>query len=124
MSEARPLAWAAIKLDPAIQQPVEGISGTVYGEYPPALVAAYGIATEPEPGVIAASENAVLGVHLLKLKSDGSDRLRRPEVQIHHRQGLRRADRVRDDVIPSSPYSVEAWDRCITCAGSRSLRSN
>jgi CHC2 zinc finger len=38
------------------------------GDYPPALIAAYGIATEPEPGVIAIAENAVLGVHLIKLK--------------------------------------------------------
>jgi CHC2 zinc finger/Toprim domain len=46
------------------------------GDYPPALIAAYGIATEPEPGVIAIAENAVLGVHLIKLKPGGSDRLR------------------------------------------------
>jgi CHC2-type zinc finger protein/Toprim domain-containing protein len=46
------------------------------GDNPPALIAAYGIATEPEPGVIAIAENAVLGVHLIKLKPDGSDRLR------------------------------------------------
>jgi hypothetical protein len=46
------------------------------GDHPPAVIAAYGIATEPEPGVIAIAENAVLGVHLIKLKPDGSDRLR------------------------------------------------
>jgi hypothetical protein len=46
------------------------------GDYPPALIAAYGIATEPDPGVIAIAENAVLGVHLIKLKPGGSDRLR------------------------------------------------
>jgi hypothetical protein len=45
-------------------------------EYAPALIAPYGIATEPQPGVIAIADNAVLGVHLIKLKPDGSDRLR------------------------------------------------
>ena len=44
--------------------------------YPAALIAAYGIVTEPEPGVIAIATDAVLGVHLIKLKPDGSDRLR------------------------------------------------
>ena len=46
------------------------------GVYPPALIAAYGIATEPEPGAIAIADDAVVGVHLIKLRPDGSDRLR------------------------------------------------
>jgi hypothetical protein len=46
------------------------------GVYPPALIAAYGMATEPEPGTIAIADDAVVGVHLIKLKPDGSDRLR------------------------------------------------
>ena len=46
------------------------------GVYPPALIAAYGIATEPEPGVLAITDDAVVGVHLIKLRTDGSDRLR------------------------------------------------
>jgi hypothetical protein len=46
------------------------------GNYSPALIAAYGAATEREPGVIALAENGVLGVHLIKLRQDGSDRLR------------------------------------------------
>jgi hypothetical protein len=45
-------------------------------KYPPALIAAYGIAVEREPGVLAIPENGVVGVHLCKLKPDGSDRLR------------------------------------------------
>jgi Toprim domain len=63
-------------------------------DYPPAVMAAYGIATEPDsyqqrwrwlrlnrtaaepvPGIEIA-DDAVLGVHLIKLKPDGSDRLR------------------------------------------------
>ena len=46
------------------------------GIYPPALIAAYGIATEPEPGALAIADDAVVGVHLIKLKPDGNDRLR------------------------------------------------
>jgi hypothetical protein len=45
-------------------------------KYPPALIAAFGITTEPEPGVLAIADDAVSGVHLIKLKPDGSDRLR------------------------------------------------
>src|SRR5271170_2431550 len=45
-------------------------------KYPRALIAAFGITTEPEPGVLAIADDAVLGVHLIKLKPDGSDRLR------------------------------------------------
>jgi hypothetical protein len=45
-------------------------------KYPAALIAAYGVATEPEPGVLAIADEAVCGVHLIRLKPDGSDRLR------------------------------------------------
>jgi hypothetical protein len=43
-------------------------------DHAPALIAAFGLATEVGPGVLAISD--VAGVHLIKLKSDGSDRLR------------------------------------------------
>jgi hypothetical protein len=42
------------------------------GEYPPAMIAAFGLAHEVEPGVIAIADRAVTGVHLTRLKSDGS----------------------------------------------------
>jgi hypothetical protein len=42
------------------------------GEYPPAMIAAFGLAHEVEPGVIAIADSAVTGVHLTRLKSDGS----------------------------------------------------
>jgi hypothetical protein len=45
-------------------------------DHPPALIGAFGLATEPEPGALAIADDAVLGVHLVKLRSDGSDRLR------------------------------------------------
>jgi Toprim domain len=44
--------------------------------HPPALIAAFGFATEVEPGVIRIADDAVVGVHLIKLKPDGGDRLR------------------------------------------------
>lgn len=38
----------------------------------PAMIAAFGVADEPEPGAIIIAENAIRGVHLTKLASDGS----------------------------------------------------
>jgi hypothetical protein len=46
------------------------------GEHPPSMIAAFGMATEREPGVLAIADDAIAGVHLIKLRSDGSDRLR------------------------------------------------
>ena len=40
----------------------------------PALVAAFGIATEPEPGLLAIDDDAVTAVQLVKLKPDGSSK--------------------------------------------------
>jgi hypothetical protein len=56
-------------------QPTLGFLPT-NGTYPAALIAAYGIPTEPEPGVLSVADEAVVGVHLIKLRPDGSDRLR------------------------------------------------
>ena len=39
--------------------------------HPPALIAAFGLAHELEPGVIAINEHAVMAVHLIKLAPDG-----------------------------------------------------
>ena len=46
------------------------------GELPPAMIAAFGVAHEIEPGVIAIADDAVQGVHLTRLLRDGSDRIR------------------------------------------------
>jgi DNA primase len=51
------------------------------GVHPPALIAAYGRATEviresAEPGELIIADEAVVGVHLIDLRADGSDRLR------------------------------------------------
>jgi hypothetical protein len=42
------------------------------GEHGPALIAAFGLPAEPEPGVLAIANTAVLGVHLTRLAPDGS----------------------------------------------------
>lgn len=42
------------------------------GEYPPALIAAFGFAEEVEPGFLAIADLAVRGVHLTRLRTDGS----------------------------------------------------
>jgi DNA-directed RNA polymerase subunit RPC12/RpoP len=52
------------------------------GEYPPAMIAAFGLAHEVAPGVIAIAENAIVGVHLTRLLPDGSDRDRGPKAKI------------------------------------------
>jgi hypothetical protein len=41
-------------------------------EHPSALIAAFGLATEPEPGVLAINDTCVKGVHLTRLNPDGS----------------------------------------------------
>lgn len=42
------------------------------GEHGPAMIAAFGLPTEPEPGTLHIANDAVRGVHLTKLKPDGS----------------------------------------------------
>jgi hypothetical protein len=40
--------------------------------YEPAMIAAFGLADEPEPGLLGVADHAVRGVHLTRLASDGS----------------------------------------------------
>jgi Toprim domain len=40
--------------------------------YEPALIAAFGLASEPEPGELAIADDSVIAVQLIKLKPDGS----------------------------------------------------
>jgi Toprim domain len=42
------------------------------GDYPPAMIAAFGLARETLPGEIVIDEGAIRGVHLTSLKPDGS----------------------------------------------------
>jgi len=47
--------------------------------YPPALIGAFGIPAEPEPGTLAIAPAAVVGVHLTRLKFDGSGKHERED---------------------------------------------
>jgi hypothetical protein len=53
-----------------------------HGDYPPSMIAAYGLAHEVEPGVIAIADDAVVGVHVTRLAVDGSDRERGDQAKI------------------------------------------
>ena len=51
------------------------------GEYPPALITAFALPHELEPGMLTPPQH-VDAVHLVKLMGDGSDRLRGPKAKI------------------------------------------
>jgi hypothetical protein len=42
--------------------------------YPPAMIGAFGMAHETEPGVLVIGNDDITGVHITKLKPDGSDK--------------------------------------------------
>ena len=42
------------------------------GVHPPSMIAAYGLATEPEPGVLAIADSSVRAVHVTRLTPDGT----------------------------------------------------
>ena len=44
------------------------------GEHTPAMIAAFGVATEPEPALLAIADHDVKAVHLTKLTADGSQK--------------------------------------------------
>jgi hypothetical protein len=46
------------------------------GDHGPAMITAFGLADEPEPGRLVVADDAVRGVHLTRLLPDGSDRER------------------------------------------------
>jgi hypothetical protein len=51
------------------------------GEHHPSIIAAFGLTRELQPGIIEIAEEAVLGVHLIKLRPDGNDRLRDVDIE-------------------------------------------
>jgi hypothetical protein len=57
--------------------------------YPPAMIAAFGIPDEPEPGAMILPDSSVRGVHLTRLLPDGSDRDRgeKAKIMIGHSKG-------------------------------------
>jgi hypothetical protein len=51
--------------------------------HPPAMIAPFGLSTEPEPGLLAIDEEAVFGVHITRLEHDGSSKhADRPKIMI------------------------------------------
>jgi hypothetical protein len=42
------------------------------GSHPPAMIAAFGLASEPEPGILAIADADILGVHVTRLTADGT----------------------------------------------------
>lgn len=52
------------------------------GKYPPAMIAAFGITDELEPGVIVLPDSRIKGVHLTRLAPDGHDRDRGEKAKI------------------------------------------
>jgi hypothetical protein len=68
-----------------------GVPGTLgflpaRGEYGPAMIAAFGLARETLPGEIVIDDAEVRGVHLTKLKFDGSDKSRHRPREDHDRE--------------------------------------
>jgi Toprim domain len=57
--------------------------------YPPAMIAAFGIPDEPEPGVMILPDASIRGMHLTRLLPDGSDRDRgeKAKIMIGHSKG-------------------------------------
>jgi len=42
-----------------------------HGDHPPAMIAAFGLADEPKPGMVTIADEAVTAVHLTRLTADG-----------------------------------------------------
>jgi hypothetical protein len=57
--------------------------------YPPAMIAAFGIPDEPEPGAMILPDASIRGVHLTRLLPDGNDRDRgeKAKIMIGHSKG-------------------------------------
>ncbi len=52
------------------------------GDYPPTMLAAFGMAQESEPGVLFVSPDAIRAIHLTRLKPDGIDKADIPNSKI------------------------------------------
>jgi hypothetical protein len=58
-------------------------------EHAPAMVAVFGIPAEPEPGNLVVDDEAVTGIHLTRLKPDGSGKAEEPaKIMIGPSKGL------------------------------------
>ena len=52
-------------------------------DHQPAMIAAFALAGEPEPGLLSVHDDRVCGVHLTLLKPDGSGKAETPPQQAH-----------------------------------------
>jgi Toprim domain-containing protein len=50
------------------------------GEHPPSMIAAFGLADERESGVLTIDDRAVRGVHVTRLRPDGSARISKATI--------------------------------------------
>jgi hypothetical protein len=69
----QPLDGRYLRQGRALRGPFPATLGSLLarGDYPPSMIAAFGISTEPEPGLLAIAECDVTAVHLTKLRADG-----------------------------------------------------
>jgi hypothetical protein len=76
ITEATP-AWRYLRGARGYGGPIPATLGFLppRGEHGPALIAAFGIPDEPEPGLLEISDKAVRAVHLIRLAPDGRSRL-------------------------------------------------
>jgi hypothetical protein len=76
----------------SINCPIPGTIGFLpaFRDFPPAMIAAFGMAYETGDGGVAIRDDAVRGVHLTRLKPDGTDRERgdRAKIMIGHSAGV------------------------------------
>jgi Toprim domain len=76
----------------AINCPIPGTIGFLPAsrDYPPAMITAFGMARETCDGGVTIRDDAVRGVHLTRLKPDGTDRERgdRAKIMIGHSAGF------------------------------------
>jgi Toprim domain len=69
--------WPYLRRTRAYDGPIPATLGYLppRNGHPPAMIAPFGVATEPEPGVLAIAKKVVRAVHITGLKADGSDRV-------------------------------------------------
>jgi AAA domain len=91
------------------------------GDFPPAMIAAFGIPEEPEPGVLAISANEIRGVHLTRLKPDGSGKAgtERDKIMLGSSSGWPVVLAPASDLLAKLGKSWMALDICLAVAGDR-----
>jgi hypothetical protein len=72
------IGGAYLRVARGYQGPIPSTIRFLLGDdrYPPSLIFALGMPEEPEPGVLEIADHAIRAVHLIKLRLDGSDRIR------------------------------------------------